>query len=73
MKIALFMIMCSALANECMPPHKLGQYDTLYECLNAGYTESLNKSKELGKEEVNKHEIYLKFVCTPEKAEGVST
>ena len=35
MKIALFMIMCSALANECMPPHKLGQYDTLYECLNA--------------------------------------
>ena len=59
--------------NECMPPHKLGQYDTLYECLNAGYTESLNKSKELGKEEVNKHEIYLKFVCTKEKAEGVST
>ena len=73
MKIALFMIMCSALANECMPPHKLGQYDTLYECLNEGYTESLNKSKKLGKEEVNKHEIYFKFVCTPEKAEGVST
>ena len=54
MKIALFMIMCSAIANECMPPHKLGHYDNLYECLNAGYTESLKKSKEIGQEEVNK-------------------
>ena len=73
MKIALFMIMCSAVANECMPPHKLGHHDTLYECLNAGYTESLKKSKEIGQEEVNKHEIYIKFICTPEKVKGVNT
>ena len=73
MKIALFMIMCSAIANECMPPHKLGHYDNLYECLNAGYTESLKKSKEIGQEEVNKHEIYIKFVCMPEKVKGVNT
>ena len=73
MKIALFMIMCSAVANECMPPHKLGQYDTLYECLNAGYTESLKKSEEIGKEDVIQHEIYIKFICTPEKVKGVNT
>tara|TARA_B100000941_G_C28483338_1_gene543504 strand:- start:289 stop:510 length:222 start_codon:yes stop_codon:yes gene_type:complete len=72
MKIALFMIMCSALANECMPPHKIGQYETMYECLNQGYKESLKKSQQLGEEQVNEHEIYLKFVCLPEKAEGTS-
>ena len=73
MKIALFMIMCSAIANECMPPHKLGDYDNLYECLNAGYTESLKKSEEIGKEDVIQHEIYIKFICTPEKVKGVNT
>tara|TARA_Y100000401_G_C8194619_1_gene160464 strand:+ start:140 stop:310 length:171 start_codon:yes stop_codon:yes gene_type:complete len=56
-----------------MPPHKLGHYDNLYECLNAGYTESLKKSEEIGKEDVIQHEIYIKFICTPEKVKGVNT
>ena len=30
-------------------------------------------SKEIGQEEVNKHEIYIKFICTPEKVKGVNT
>ena len=41
--------------------------------LNAGYKESLKKSKEIGKEEVIQHEIYIKFICTPEKIKGVKT
>jgi hypothetical protein len=28
-----------------------------------GYQESLNKSKELGKEQVNHHKIYIRFQC----------
>ena len=29
----------------------------------AGYTESLNKIKEIGPEEVNKYDMYIKFGC----------
>jgi|TARA_R100001082_G_C4328102_1_gene144330 hypothetical protein len=64
MKYALYMILCSALAGECMPPHKMPTtYDSMFSCLNAGYEESLKKSKEVGREEVNQHHIYIKFVC----------
>ena len=50
-----------------MPPYPMpDKYDSIYDCLNAGYTESLNKSKEIGKEEINKHEIYIRFICSPE-------
>lgn len=64
MKYALFMIMCSAFAGECMPPYEMKtKYDTMYDCLNAGYEESLVKSKEIGRQEVNKHHIYIKFIC----------
>ena len=68
MKYTLLMLICSLMAGECMPPHPMpDKYDSIYDCLNAGYTESLNKSKEIGKEEINKHEIYIRFVCKQEK------
>ena len=35
----------------------------MYECMEAGYKESLSKLQKIGKEEVNKHEIYLRFIC----------
>jgi hypothetical protein len=31
----------------------------------AGYEEAMIKMKELGSKEVNKHQIYIKFTCTP--------
>ena len=68
MKYTLLMLICSLMAGECMPPHPMpDKYDSIYDCLNAGYIESLNKSKEIGKEEINKHEIYIRFVCKQEK------
>lgn len=64
MKYTLLMIICSLMAGECMPPHPMpDKYDSIYDCLNAGYAESLKKSKEIGKEEINKHKIYIRFVC----------
>ena len=57
------MIMCSAVANQCLEPHKLKTYDSFYECMVAGYTESLNKTEEIGLEEINNNKIYIKFVC----------
>ena len=68
MKYSLYMIMCSLLAGECMPPFKVDQtFNSMYSCLNAGYEESLNKSKEIGEEEVNNYKIYIKFLCKDEE------
>ena len=38
-------------------------YDSHYDCMEAGYEESLKKIKELGKEEVNKYGTLVKFFC----------
>ena len=64
MKIALAFILCSYVADTCLPPQVYQkQFDTNYECMIAGYTESLNKIKEIGPEEVNKYDMYIKFGC----------
>ena len=64
MKYSIYLIMCSLIAGECLEPHKLDtKFDNLYDCLNKGYEESLLKSTEIGKEQINKHEIYIKFIC----------
>ena len=73
MKIALFMIMCSATANQCMEPHKLSTFNNQYDCLLGGYEESIKKTTEIGKHEINKHQIYIKFVCTPDIKEKKGT
>ena len=38
----------------------------MYECLNAGYTEALKKSEEIGREDINEHEIFIRFICKKE-------
>ena len=68
MKFTLFMLICSLTAGDCMSPHPMpDKYNSIYDCLNAGYAESLRKSKEIGKEEINKHKIYIRFVCEKNK------
>ena len=50
-----------------MPPFEWPEkFDTQYDCLMFGYEESLNKMKEIGREEINKHNMFVKFYCTPE-------
>jgi len=52
----------------CMPPYVWPErFDTTYDCMTFGYEESLVKMKEIGREEVNKHDIYIRFLCTPEE------
>jgi len=34
--------------------------------MNAGYSESLKKAEKIGREEINKHGIYIRFTCTEE-------
>ncbi len=64
MKIVLAMIMCSALYQECLPPHPMpGTYNNHFDCMVAGYEESHRKLLEIGKEEINKYRTFIKFVC----------
>ncbi len=41
------------------------QFNTMYDCLTFGYEESNKKMKEIGRAEVNKHEIFIRFNCQP--------
>jgi hypothetical protein len=64
MKFTLVVIMCSAMQSFCLPPVNIEQiYDDAYSCYTDGYQKSYNKIVEIGKEEVNKHRIFIKFNC----------
>ena len=67
MKILLSFIICSQVAATCMKPipHPT-TFDTQYNCLIEGYKQSIVKMKEIGPEDVNKYNMFIKFYCTPE-------
>ncbi len=65
--ITLFMIMCSSMTGQCLEPHKLTTFDNHYNCMLRGYDEAKNKIEEIGRAEVDKHGIFIKFVCYGEK------
>ena len=66
MKFVLTMLICSASAQgtTCLPPHTFDiLYKDWYDCMLAGYTKSHEKIIEIGREEINKHKIFVKFGC----------
>jgi hypothetical protein len=64
MKIILVMFICSGVAQNCIPPITSPQiYEDEYSCMMAGYTTAASMTKDMGREEVNKHNIYIKFEC----------
>jgi len=69
MKFVLSLIICSQIAGTCMPPYQWPDvFESQYECMIFGYEESLNKMKEIGRQEVNTHNIYIRFTCTPDQS-----
>ena len=67
MKILLSLIICSQVANTCLEPYPWPEtFRTQYDCMVFGYEESLKKMQEIGKEEVNKYNVYIRFTCTLE-------
>jgi len=71
MKFTLALIMCSYVAGECMPPFIYDtNFNSQYECLMKGYQESISKIEEIGEDNINEHEIYIKFVCATGQLKG---
>ena len=68
MKIILSLIICSQVHTTCMPAYQWpDEFNSSYDCMMFGYKESQNKMIEIIREEVNKHGIYIRFLCTPQK------
>ena len=66
MKILLTLIICSYTSGTCLPPYQWSvQYDDMYDCFQAGYETSFKRMEMLGRDEVNKHQIYIRFTCVP--------
>ena len=66
MKILMSLIICSSVAGECMPPFQWPEtFNTKYDCLHFGYEEAKRKLEEVGREDINKYGMYIKFTCTP--------
>ena len=66
MEFVLTMIICAFVEGKttCMAPHKFdNKYKDGYSCMLDGYTKSYDKIVELGREDVNKFNIYIKFGC----------
>ena len=68
MKFLFSMIICTSVYQQCLPPHTMPEiYPSHYECMIAGYEESMKKAKEIGPEEINKYGTIIKFFCMEEK------
>ena len=49
-----------------MPPYQWPErFKDSYDCMQFGYEEAHKKMEEIGRVEVNKHGIYIRFTCTP--------
>ncbi len=58
----------------CLDPHPMPErYNSHYECMIAGYNESIKKAKEMGPEDINKYGTIIKFFCMQEQVKGKQT
>ena len=75
MEYVLIMIMCAYIEGKtsCMPPHKFDdKYEDGYTCMLDGYSKSYDKILELGREDVNKFNFYIKFGCYEDQSNKTS-
>ena len=74
MSFILTLIICSYTAGTCLPPYQWPQtFPDAYSCMIAGNEQSIAKFKQLGVKPVNKHRMYIKFICTERKENCVMT
>ena len=74
MNFILTMILCSATSGTCMPPFQVDKfYKDGYDCMIDGYKISHEKIVEIGREEINKSKIYIKFGCNEDNSNKTPT
>ena len=76
MKFILTLLMCSIINGKttCLPPFQSEvEYVDAYDCMLDGYNQSYNKIVELGREDVNKYNIYIKFGCYEDNSNKPTT
>jgi len=67
--------MCAFIEGKttCMPPHTFEtKFEDGYSCMLEGYTRSYDKIVELGRDDVNKYNIYIKFGCNEDQSHKTS-
>ncbi len=67
--------MCVVLNGQttCLPPHTFDtEYNDVYDCMVDGYNKSSDKTIELGREQINEYNIFIKFGCSPKSAKPTS-
>ena len=68
MKIALTLIICSALSQTCDPPFKTNMtFDNLHDCMRQGFIDGLQLMDVMGEQYINKNQTIIKFTCRPIK------
>ena len=67
MKFILALVICSQVQQTCIAPYQWpATFDSQYDCLMFGYEESMKKMEEIGRTEINKHNMFIRFTCTPQ-------
>ena len=75
MNFLLTMLICANTAQgiQCFPPIKFDiLYKDGYDCMVDGYNKSSDKTIELGREQINEYNIFIKFGCSPKSAKPTS-
>ena len=68
MKILLTLYLCSTVAGTCLDGFEWPEtYNDMYDCMITGYNTSIEKMVEIGRLEVNKYDMFIKFTCMEQK------
>jgi len=60
--------MCSYVESSCLPGFQWpATFNDMYDCMQTGYLESMKKMEEVGREDVNEHEVFIRFACIAEE------
>lgn len=71
MKVVLSLLLCSYIAETCLPPYIYPvEFEDDYTCLMVGYEQSIKKLEDIGPEAVNEHRMYVAFNCVEILDEG---
>ena len=76
MNFILTMLICANTAQgiQCLPPVKFDiLYKDGYDCMLDGYIKAHDKLVAIGRDEINKNKIFIKFGCSEDFSNKKST